>query len=114
MTGLSERSASVRHNCKDTEDVLKGSEERFRLLVEGVKDYAIFMLDTEGCITSWNAGAQRIIGYRAEEAMGQHFSLFYLPGSIERGHPGEELRLAQLHGRYEEEGFRVRKDGCRF
>jgi PAS domain-containing protein len=70
MTGLSERSASVRHNRKDIENVLRGSEERFRLLVEGMKDYAIFMLDTEGRITSWNAGAQRINGYEAEEIMG--------------------------------------------
>jgi diguanylate cyclase (GGDEF)-like protein/PAS domain S-box-containing protein len=114
ITGLSERSASVRHNRKDTEDVLRGSEERFRLLVEGVKDYAIFMLDTEGRITTWNAGAQRIKGYEAEEVMGQHFSIFYLPKDIERGHPEEELRLAQEQGRYEEEGLRVRKNGSHF
>jgi diguanylate cyclase (GGDEF)-like protein/PAS domain S-box-containing protein len=114
MTGLSERSASVRHNRKDIENVLRGSEERFRLLVEGMKDYAIFMLDTEGRITSWNAGAQRINGYEAEEIIGQHFSTFYLPKDIERGHPEEELRLAQEQGRYEEEGLRVRKNGSRF
>jgi diguanylate cyclase (GGDEF)-like protein/PAS domain S-box-containing protein len=93
---------------------LRRSEERFRLLVEGVKDYAIFMLDPEGCISSWNAGAQRIKGYQAEEIVGLHFSVFYLPEDIERGHPGEELRLAQERGRYEEEGLRVRKDGSRF
>jgi diguanylate cyclase (GGDEF)-like protein/PAS domain S-box-containing protein len=98
---------------KQTEE-LRRSEERFRLLVEGVKDYAIFMLDPEGCISSWNAGAQRINGYSSEEIIGRHFSHFYLPEDIERGHPEEELRLAQEQGHYEEEGLRVRKNGSRF
>jgi diguanylate cyclase (GGDEF)-like protein/PAS domain S-box-containing protein len=98
---------------KETEE-LRSSEERFRLLVEGVRDYAIFMLDAEGRITSWNAGAQRIKGYRAEEILGKHFSCFYTEEDVERDHPGEELRLAQEQGRYEEEGLRVCKDGSKF
>jgi PAS domain S-box-containing protein len=82
--------------------------------VEGVKDYAIFMLDTEGHITTWNPGAQRIKGYEAEEIIGEHFSIFYTDEDIERGHPDEELRIAAAQGSYEEEGIRVRKDGSTF
>jgi PAS domain S-box-containing protein len=93
---------------------LRESEERFRLLVEGVKDYAIFMLDPEGHITTWNAGAERIKGYRAEEIVGEHFSVFYTEDDVERGHPEEELKIAVEEGRYEEEGLRVRKDGSTF
>ena len=77
---------------------LSESEERFRLLVEGVKDYAIFMLDPEGHITTWNPGAQRIKGYEAEEILGEHFSIFYTDEDIERGHPEEELRIAAAEG----------------
>jgi PAS domain S-box-containing protein len=93
---------------------LRQSEERFRLLVEGVKDYAIFMLDPDGYIISWNAGAERIKGYRAEEIIGEHFSRFYTQEDLERGHPEEELRVAAAEGSYEEEGLRVRKDGSLF
>jgi PAS domain S-box-containing protein len=93
---------------------LRRSEERFRLLVEGVSDYAIFMLDPEGRVVSWNDGAERITGYRAGEITGNHFSVFYPKEDVERGHPAEELRLAREEGRYEEEGLRVRKDGSRF
>ncbi len=96
------------------EEALRASEERFRLMVEGVKDYAIFMLDADGYIVSWNAGAERIKGYRAEEIIGEHFSRFYTEEDLESGHPEEELRLAAAEGRYEEEGLRVRKDGSRF
>ncbi len=96
------------------QEVLRESEERFRLLVEGVKDYAIFMLDTEGRITTWNLGAQRIKGYRREESVGEHFSIFYANEDIERGHPEEELRIAAAEGSYREEGRRVRKDGSTF
>jgi PAS domain S-box-containing protein len=95
-------------------EVLRHSEERFRLLVEGVKDYAIFMLDPYGYITTWNQGAQRIKGYEAEEIMGEHFSVFYTDEDRERGHPEEELRIAVAEGSYEEEGLRVRKDGSTF
>ena len=92
----------------------KRSEERFRLLVEGVKDYAIFMLDPQGRIVSWNSGAEHMKGYRAEEIMGRHFSVFYTEEDLERGHPEEELRIATAEGTYEEEGIRVRKDGSKF
>ena len=81
-----------------TREVLRQSEERFRLLVEGVKDYAIFMLDPYGYITTWNEGAQRIKGYEAEEIMGEHFSIFYTDEDVERAHPEEELRIAAAEG----------------
>ena len=92
----------------------KRSEERFRLLVEGVKDYAIFMLDPQGHIVSWNSGAEHMKGYRAEEIMGRPFTVFYTEEDLERGHPEEELRIATAEGTYEEEGIRVRKDGSKF
>jgi len=96
------------------EDALRESEERYRLLVESVKDYAIFMLDPEGRVTSWNEGARRIKGYEAEEIVGEHFSIFYPREDAERGRPEEVLRLAVEKGAYEEESPRVRKDGSRF
>src|SRR5829696_7420448 len=97
-----------------TREVLRRSEERFRLLVEGVKDYAIFMLDPHGYITTWNEGAKRIKGYEEEEIIGEHFSIFYTGQDIERGHTDEELRIAGVDGSYEEEGPRLRKDGSTF
>src|SRR6476661_4871234 len=96
------------------EEILRDSEERFRLLMEGVKDYAIFMLDPEGRIASWNSGAELIKGYRAEEVLGRHFSIFYPADAIARGWPEHELRMAQSEGRFEDEGWRVRKDGSTF
>jgi len=96
------------------DDRLRQSEERFRLLVEGVKDYAILMLDVDGRIMSWNAGAERIKGYTAGEIIGQHFSAFYPPELIAIDWPAHELRVARAVGRYEEEAWRVRKDGSRF
>jgi PAS domain S-box-containing protein len=93
---------------------LRQSEERFRLLVMGVKDYAIFMLDPNGLVSTWNAGAESIKGYSAEEIIGSHFSRFYPPNSIQRGLPERELRGATMQGRFEDEGWRVRKDGSRF
>jgi PAS domain S-box-containing protein len=97
-----------------THEALRQSEERFRLLVEGVKDYAIFMLDPYGYITTWNEGARRIKGYEAEEIVGEHFSIFYSEEDVERAHPEEELRIAAAEGQYEEEGLRVRKDDSTF
>ena len=99
---------------KQAEEKLRLSEERFRLLVESVKDYAIFMLDPQGRVATWNQGAQHIKGYTADEIIGQHFSRFYPPEVVERGWPDEELRRATAEGRFENEGWRVRKDGSRF
>ena len=93
---------------------LRHSEEIFRLLVEGVKDYAVFMLGPDGRIVSWNEGAERIQGYEVSEVVGEHFSVFYTEEDVERGLPGEELRVAAIEGRFEEEGRRVRKDGTLF
>jgi len=94
-----------------TVEMLRESEEHMRLLVESVKDYAIFMLDPSGRISSWNSGAERIKGYRAAEVIGRHFSLFYPPEAIAAHHPELELEIAAREGRYEEEGWRVRQDG---
>jgi len=88
--------------------------ETFRLLVEGVQDYAIFMLDGAGRVSTWNSGAERIKGYRAEEIVGQHFSRFYPPEAIAEGKPARLLAIAARDGRVEDEGWRMRKDGTRF
>ena len=88
--------------------------DALRLLVESSSDYAIFMLDPHGIIVSWNRGAQRIKGYTADEIIGQHFSVFYPREAIERDWPNEELRQAEANGRFEDEGWRVRKDGTLF
>ena len=93
---------------------LRASEERFGLLVQGVADYAIFMLDTNGFVTNWNAGAARIKGYTAEEIIGSHFSQFYQEEDRRQGLPQKVLETARSTGRYEAEGWRVRKDGTRF
>jgi PAS domain S-box-containing protein len=93
---------------------LRHSEEIFRLLVEGVKDYAFFMLGPDGCVVSWNEGAERVQGYEVSEVIGEHFSVFYTEEDVDRGLPGEELRVAAIEGRFEEEGLRVRKDGTLF
>ena len=99
---------------KQAEEALRQSEERFRLLVSAVKDYAIFMLDVDGRVASWNAGAERFKGYQAEEIIGQPFSRFYTPEDLAKNKPAEELRMAAAEGRVEDEGWRVRKDGSRF
>ncbi|KGQ18113.1 Two-component hybrid sensor and regulator [Lysobacter dokdonensis DS-58] len=96
------------------EELLRRSEERVRLLVESVVDYAIFMLDPDGHIASWNAGAQRTKGYTASEVIGKHFSIFYPPEVVAAGWPERELEIALEDGRCEDEGWRVRKDGTRF
>ena len=97
-----------------TEEELRGSEERFRLLIEGVRDYAILSLTPTGYITSWNVGAEHIKGYQADEIIGQHFSRFYTEEDLERGRPQTALMTAMDEGRSEDEGWRVRKDGSRF
>jgi PAS domain S-box-containing protein len=99
---------------RQAQEALRQSEERFRLLVEGVRDYAIFMLDPTGHVVSWNSGAQLIKGYTAAEIIGRHFSIFYPPEDVRSGKPEWELRIATAEGRYEEEGWRLRKDGSRF
>ena len=93
---------------------LRQSEERFRLLVQSVRDYAIFMLDPQGFVLTWNAGAERFKGYRAHEIIGQHFSRFYPPEARARGLPQHELEVAKDSGALEDEGWRVRKDGSLF
>jgi PAS domain S-box-containing protein len=95
-------------------EVLRKSQAHFRQLVEGVRDYAIFLLDARGDVVSWNQGAERIKGYSADEIIGKHFSTFYPPESIEQGWPEQELQLAKEEGRLEDEGWRLRKDGSRF
>ncbi len=99
---------------REQEERLRQSEERFRLLLEGVEDYAIYMLDPEGRVTSWNGGAQRITGYSADEIVGQSFERFYPPEDVAAGKPAAELRTASLNRRAEDQGWRVRKDGKRF
>jgi PAS domain S-box-containing protein len=99
---------------KQAEEELRQSEERFRLMVSGVKDYAIYMLDPEGQVISWNAGAERIKGYRAEEIIGQRFSRFYPAEDVARAKPGYELKAAVEQERLVDEGWRVRKNGSRF
>jgi PAS domain S-box-containing protein len=96
------------------EKTLRESEERFRLVVADVTIYAILTLDPEGNVATWNAGAERIKGYAAEEIIGKHFSCFYLPEDIAAGKPDKELKGALTHGRYEDEGWRVRKNGSLF
>src|SRR5687767_15641891 len=86
----------------------------FRLMVDAVGDYAIFLLDPAGVIRSWNTGARKIKGYEAHEVIGRHFSLFYPPEQLERGWPEHELKVARETGRFEDEGWRLRKDGTRF
>lgn len=93
---------------------LRHSEERFRLIVESVRDYAIFMLDPQGFVLTWNPGAERFKGYRAHEIIGQHFSRFYPPEALARGLPQHELEVASEVGSFEDEGWRVRKDGSLF
>jgi PAS domain S-box-containing protein len=99
---------------KWAEEKLSENEERFRLLVEGVKDYAIFMLNPDGRVASWNEGAHHIKGYRQQEILGRHFSVFYPEEDLKSGKPQRELEIAQEKGTYEEEGWRVRKDGSKF
>jgi PAS domain S-box-containing protein len=99
---------------REAEEALRAAAEQFRLLVQGVTDYAIYMLDREGRITSWNAGAQRIKGYTRDEIVGEHFSRFYTQDDRRAGVPALGLATAEQEGRWETEGWRLRKDGSRF
>jgi PAS domain S-box-containing protein len=96
------------------DEELRRSEERFRLLVQSVTDYAIFMLDPEGRVSSWNPGAERFKGYSADEITGEHFSRFYTEEDRVAGIPRLALETAEREGRFEAEGWRIRKDGFRF
>jgi rsbT co-antagonist protein RsbR len=91
-----------------------GSLDSFRLMVDSIKDYAIIMLDPNGIVMTWNQGAQRIKGWSADEILGKHFSAFYPPEAVQRGFPEQELKTAVKDGRFEDDGWRVRKDGSRF
>ena len=97
-----------------SESRLVESQEHFRFLVEGTFEYAIFMLSPEGVIQTWNKGAERIKGYKAEEIIGKHFSVFYPPEAIEIGHPAHELKIASAEGKFVEDGLRLRRDGSAF
>jgi len=99
---------------REAQQALIESERRFRYLVEGVIDYAIYMLDPSGVIINWNRGAERIKGYQADDIVGRHFGLFYTPEDRRRGGPARALKIAEEHGRFEGEGWRMRKDGSRF
>jgi PAS domain S-box-containing protein len=99
---------------REAQQALLEVERRFRILVQGVTDYAIFMLDPEGRVANWNAGAERIKGYSPDEIVGEHFSRFYTPEDFDAGVPKRAIETARSAGRYEAEGWRVRKDGSRF
>src|SRR5437588_592207 len=99
---------------KRADEALRISEERFRLLVQGIRDYAIFMLDPEGRISSWNEGAEQIKGYKASEVIGKHFSIFYPEEDLRRGKPAWELEVATRTGHFEDHSWRLRKDGSRY
>jgi len=106
--------AEERRRRKRAEKELRESEERFRLLVSGVKDYAIFMLDPTGRIASWNAGAELVLGYRAHDVLGESFAMLHSPVERDAGKPAADLSAATSSGRFEEEGWRLRRDGTRF
>jgi PAS domain S-box-containing protein len=116
-TGLLRGYAKVTRDLterKIAEETLRHSEERYRLLIDGVRDYAIFMLDPDGRVVTWNEGAQRVNGYTANEIVGEHLARFYTPEEAANGGAERELQIARSVGRYEDEGWRVRKDGSRY
>lgn len=108
----SSQKASV--NLEKAHVATDAAEEKFSLLVESVRDYGIFLIDPQGHILSWNSGAERIKGYTADDVIGKHFSIFYSDADIQRNHPKHELELAIKNGKYEEEGWRIRKNGTKF
>src|ERR1700730_8251892 len=106
--------AKVAEAPKLAEEALRDSEEKYRMLLDEIQDYAIFMLDPQGMVVSWNAGAERIKGYKADEIVGHNFSTFFSPEDIKQGMPEELLRITAANGRHECQAMRVRKDGSRF
>src|ERR1700719_4602781 len=112
--GSGEASATSANALNLAEEALRECEEKYRMLLDEVQDYAIFMLDPQGIVVSWNAGAERIKGYRGEQIIGHNFSCFFPPEDIKRGRPEEVLRMATASGRHVYEGMRVREDGSRF
>lgn len=123
ITALYDETGRLRGFGKITRDLterravaeeLRRSEERFRLLIEGIRDYAVYMLDPSGRVSTWNPGAEKIKGYRAAEIVGRHYSTFFRPEDVEAGRPEAELTIARTVGRFEEEAWRVRKDGTHF
>ncbi|HXI59714.1 MAG TPA: PAS domain S-box protein [Polyangia bacterium] len=111
---VEEHLETIEARCRLVEEALRESEEKYRMLLEGIQDHAIFLMDPHGQVVSWNAGAQRIKGYPAQEIIGQNFSCFFPPEEIESGRPQEILALTAASGRHQEQGMRVRKDGSRF
>jgi PAS domain S-box-containing protein len=109
-----EHLAQIEERRRLGDDALRESEERYRMLLDGVQSYAIFMMDAQGTVLSWNAGAERIKGYTSDQIIGHNFSCFFPPEDIKRGRPEEVLRITAASGRYEEQGMRIRKDGSRF
>lgn len=114
ISWLSESLRSARQRAEKAVLTLRDSEEKYRLLVEAVQDYAIFGLDVNGCITTWNSGAELIKGYKTAEILGRHFSIFYTEAEIAQNKPAEALQVATVTGRYTNEGWRRRKDGSLF
>jgi len=120
IRNISVRKAAEKHLAqmegerRVVEEALRQSEEQYRMLLDGVQNYAIFMMDPRGQIVSWNVGAERIKGYRADQIIGCNFSCFFTPEDIVRGRPEEILRITAANGQHEEQGMRVRKDGSRF
>jgi PAS domain S-box-containing protein len=106
--------AQMEQSRRREEEELRESEERYRMVLDGVEDHAIFMIDPQGVVVSWNAGAERLKGYSADEIIGRNFSCFFPLGDIESGRPEEVLRLTVANGRHEEQGLRTRKDGSHF
>ena len=106
--------AAMEGSGRRVEEALRESEESYRMLLDGVEDYAIYLMDSHGQIVSWNAGAERIKGYHADEIIGRNFSCFFPPEDIEEGRPADVLRITASSGRHEEQGMRVRKDGSQF
>jgi PAS domain S-box-containing protein len=114
LTEAKRRLAQLEDKRELVEESLRQSEERYRMFLDGIQNYAIFMMDPSGQVVSWNAGAERIKGYKNDEIIGRNFSCFFPPEEIERGRPAEVLRLTVANGQHEEQAIRMRKDGSRF